>query len=237
MSCVEAPSTRDERLAAMASLDQPLRRQLYALLAERDRWTTRDEAAAALDVARSVAAFHLDKLADAGVVEVSFERTTGRVGPGAGRPSKIYRLAADELSASMPDRHYDLAGHLLADAVADAIATGAPVDQCLKDAARSVGRTIGREVRAEAAARDATAPSDILAPLTRCGYEPCRMDDGAIALSNCPFHRLAEDHRSLVCGMNLDFLTGLVEGLEPGPALHAQLAPEPGYCCVRLRER
>jgi len=231
---MEVPSSRDERIAAVASLDQPVRRQLYDLLADRDRWTSRDEAAAALDVARSVAAFHLDKLAGAGVVDVSYERTTGRAGPGAGRPSKLYRLAADELSASMPDRRYDLAGRLLADAVANAMATGTPVGQCLKHVACVTGRAMGQQAREDGAAFGMTPPSEILDPLGRCGYEPLRLDDGSIALSNCPFHRLAEDHRELVCGMNLDFLTGLVEGFAPEPTLDAQLAPEPGYCCVRL---
>ncbi|MCB1028382.1 MAG: helix-turn-helix domain-containing protein, partial [Microthrixaceae bacterium] len=144
---MDPATTHDERITAIASLDQPLRRRLYGLLADRDRWTTRDQAADALDVARSVAAFHLDKLADAGVVDVDFQRTTGRTGPGAGRPSKVYRLAADEFSASMPDRHYDLAGHLLADAVAESSATGAPADQCLATAARAAGRRLGADAR------------------------------------------------------------------------------------------
>lgn len=233
---MELPRTRDERIAAVASLEQPLRRRLYALLADRDEWTTRDEAAAALNVARSVVAFHLDKLADAGVVEVGFERTSGRTGPGAGRPSKQYRLAADELSASMPDRHYDLAGQILADAVANSTASGAPVDECLQQAARERGRSMGLEVRAACGDADPTVDTQILAPLSRRGYEPSRLDDGEIALSNCPFHRLAEDHRSLVCRMNLDLLSGLVDALSPELSLHAELAPEPGFCCVRLRK-
>ncbi len=234
---VEPPRTRDERIAAIASLDQPLRRQLYVLLADRDRWTSRDEAAAALDVARSVAAFHLDKLVDAGVVEVSFERVTGRTGPGAGRPSKMYRLVAGELSASMPDRHYDLAGRLLADAVARSTATGAPVDQCLHEVACAVGRSMGGEVRAEIDAGGDTTEARILAALGRRGYEPTLSAAGEIVLSNCPFHRLAEGHRSLVCGMNLDLLRGLVDALGSEVALDAQLVPEAGSCCVRLRRR
>src|SRR5437588_6728316 len=102
-----APRDLDRRIAGIAALDQPLRRQLYELLTTTDQWISRDEAAEALGVARSVAAFHLDKLAEAGVVEVRFERTTGRTGPGAGRPSKLYRPAVSELSASVPERHYD----------------------------------------------------------------------------------------------------------------------------------
>jgi predicted ArsR family transcriptional regulator len=231
---MESPRTRDDRIAAVASLDQPLRRQLHELLAVRDGWTDRDEAATALGVARSVAAFHLDKLADAGVVEVTFERTTGRAGPGAGRPSKMYRLAATEVSASMPERHYHLAGQLLADAVADSMANGTPIDQCLRQVARATGRAMGIEDRTDPDGGVRAVASDVGAALERHGYEPCVLDEGEIALSNCPFHRLAEDHRSLVCGMNLDLLTGLVEGLNPDPALHARLAPVPGYCCVRL---
>jgi len=212
-------------------LDQPLRRQLYTLLADRDRWTSRDESAAALNVSRSVAAFHLDKLAEAGVVEVTFERRTGRAGPGAGRPSKMYRLAAGELTASMPERHYDLAGQLLATAVVDSTTDGTPVDQCLHRVAHAAGRAAGLEIAAEAAAE----VEPLIHVLERQGYEPCTLEDDEIALSNCPFHRLAEDHRNLVCGMNLDYLSGLLEAMDPDSPLRADLAPEPGYCCVRLR--
>ena len=229
----------------MASLDQPVRRLLYDLLAERDAWTSRDDAASALEVPRSVAAFHLDKLADSGVVEVSFERTSGRSGPGAGRPSKMYRLAAAELSASMPDRQYDLAAQLLATAVADSTATGTPVDQCLHRVAHDTGRSMGLQERqaigesavvGEPGEADPTVDPHVLWALERRGYEPCQMDDGEIALANCPFHRLAEEHRALVCGMNLDFVDGLIEGVAPDSPLHARLAPAPGYCCVRLRQ-
>jgi predicted ArsR family transcriptional regulator len=94
-----------------------------------------------------VAAFHLDKLADAGVVAVRFERIGGRTGPGAGRPSKLYRPADDEVGASVPDRNYDLAGSLLAAAVAESAETGAPVRDCLRATARTTGRQVGEGVR------------------------------------------------------------------------------------------
>jgi predicted ArsR family transcriptional regulator len=227
----------ERRISGIAALDQPLRRDLYRLLSERDDWVTRDEAGDALGVPRSVAAFHLDKLAAAGVVEVSFERTSGRTGPGAGRPSKRYRRAEDEVAASVPDRHYDLAGSLLATAIAESERTGAPIGESLSDTARAAGKVIGEET-AEAAGQLSTAKARqaaVLAVLTRHGYEPSLGKRGEIALLNCPFHRLAEEHRSLVCGMNLDFLGGLLEGIGPSDRLHARLEPEPGYCCVRIR--
>ena len=226
----------EHRIAGIAALDQPLRRDLYRLLSDRDGWTTRDEASEALGVARSVAAFHLDKLAEAGVVEVRFERTNGRTGPGAGRPSKLYRPSDDEVSASVPERRYDLAGSLLATAVAEASGTGATVADCLSATAHAAGRQIGEESRDAATSLE---PSEdrrhaVLEVLARHGYQPETGEHNEITLANCPFHRLAEEHRTLVCGMNLDFLRGLLEGVDPTDRLAARLAPEPGYCCVRI---
>jgi len=218
----------------MAALDQPLRRQLYRVLADRG-WTTRDDAAAVLGVARSVAAFHLDKLAAAGVVEVRFERTTGRQGPGAGRPSKWYRLAADELHASMPPRHYDLAGAVLAAAIDESTRTARPVADCVRGAAQAAGRRVGRAAVAREAGADGS-DAVVLDVLVSHGYEPVVDEAGGITLANCPFHRLAEAHRELVCGMNLEFLAGVLEGAADA-GRRARLAPSPGTCCVRIDAR
>ena len=234
---MESGNDLEQRISKIAVLDQPLRRDLYRLLAERDGWVTRDEASEALDIPRSVAAFHLDKLAAAGVVETTFERTSGRTGPGAGRPAKLYRRGTGEVAASVPDRRYDLAGSLLATAIAEAERTGAPVADCLTAAAHAAGKVVGEEAAA------ATGPlmkrddrrNAVIEILARHGYEPVAGKRGEIALVNCPFHRLAEEHRSLVCGMNLDFLAGLLEGMGPADRLDARLAPEPGFCCVRIK--
>ena len=234
---MEPAEDLERRISGIAALDQPLRRDLYRLLSERDGWVTRDEASEALDVPRSVAAFHLDKLVGAGVLEVTFERTSGRTGPGAGRPAKLYRRGTSEVSASVPERRYDLAGSLLATAIAEAERTGAPIGECLSASARAAGRVIGKEA-AEATGRLTTREARrraVLDLLARHGYEPTLGKRGEIALVNCPFHRLAEEHRSLVCGMNLDFLAGLLEGIGPADRLNARLAPEPGYCCVRIK--
>lgn len=231
---MEPGSDLERRIAGIAALDHPLRRDLYRLLADRE--LTRDDAAAALDVARSVAAFHLDKLVEAGVVAVRFERTSGRTGPGAGRPSKLYRLADEELAASIPERHYDLAGSLLAAAVAESTRTGRPVRDCLREAAGAAGRRLGDEA-SEAAAiarRGDERRRAVMDVLARHGYEPELARRKEIALANCPFHRLAEQERDLVCGMNLDFLGGLLEGIGPSDDLTARLDPAPGYCCVRI---
>ena len=236
LATVELLSESEQQIARIAALDQPIRRELYELLRQADGWTSRDDAAESLDVPRSVAAFHLDKLAEVGVVETRFERTTGRQGPGAGRPAKLYRLSSSELSASVPSRHYDLAGSLLATAIAESTRTGKPVGSCLRDAARAAGRLIGEEAgdAVRTAARAADRRQKVIEVLARHGYEPTAVTRREIALANCPFHRLAEEHRDLVCGMNLDFLAGLLEGLGSTVGLTARLEPSPGLCCVRI---
>lgn len=226
---------REAHVADIATLDQPLRRQLYALLIERDDWLGRDAAAETLDVPRSVAAFHLDKLAEAGLVEVRFARLGGRDGPGAGRPAKLYRRSAKEVAVSLPDRRYELAGAILSDAVTDAAVTGRPIDAAMADAARQAGYQLGTAERDELPTSGSAADvrPGLLRALERLGYEP-RICDSDIVLANCPFHRLAARHRPLICGMNLDFLGGLTDGMPVTERLVPRLEPAEGLCCVRL---
>jgi hypothetical protein len=70
--------------------------------------------------------------------------------------------------------------------------------------------------------------------LAEHGYEPAVGEQCDIALANCPFHRLAQEHRDLVCGMNLDLLDGVIDGIGASGTLAARLEPVPGWCCVRI---
>jgi len=226
-------------VSEIAALDQPIRRDLYAVLVDRDdEWLSRDDAAAAVGVPRNVAAFHLDKLAEAGFVDVRFERPEGRGGPGAGRPAKKYRRSAREVSISLPDRHYEFAGALLTDAVNEAAESGRPIADALTETAHASGRAIGEELKNESGKpRSATAARGAaMRGLERMGYEP-HVRGRDIVLANCPFHALAERHRDLVCGMNLDLLCGLAEGLDAQNRLAPRLDPAEGMCCVRMRAR
>ncbi|HSH60799.1 MAG TPA: transcriptional regulator, partial [Acidimicrobiales bacterium] len=152
-----------------------------------------------------------------------------------GRPAKRYRRSDKEVPVSLPDRRYDLAGALLADAVSEAAATGRPAGAALAEAARRTGMKVGaatrHEMRGRRSARAVKAAA--LATLERFGYEP-RAQRGEVVLFNCPFHALAERHRDLVCGMNLELLAGLAEGLDEQGRLASRLQPTEGMCCVRL---
>ena len=126
----------------MSSLAEPQRRALYRFVVERGDAVSKDEAAEAMGVARTVAGFHLDRLVADGLLTTEFRRLTGRQGPGAGRPAKLYRRAPGEISVSLPPRQYDLAAALLASAVNRSIEEGKPVDEALADAATARGREL-----------------------------------------------------------------------------------------------
>ena len=106
-----------EAVAALSALDDPTRRGLYDYVCAQGRPVGRDEAATAVGIARTLAAYHLDKLAAEGLLTVTYERRSGRTGPGAGRPAKLYRRAASEHAVTVPPRQYELAAELLAAAV------------------------------------------------------------------------------------------------------------------------
>ncbi|MEZ5323323.1 MAG: transcriptional regulator [Microthrixaceae bacterium] len=230
-------SNSDTRVARVAVLELPLRRDLYRFLCTAERWVSRDEASDALGIGRPLAAFHLEKLADAGILEISYERRTGRTGPGAGRPSKLYRPAGDEVAASVPDRHYDLAGAVLATAVAESIRTGSPIVDALREAAREAGGAIVAEAHGELPPGAVLDPDAVADVLQGCGYEPRAAADGDLVMSNCPFHRLAERERDLVCHLNLDLIEGVLDSLGHGDTFRARLEPESGRCCVRVGRR
>ena len=218
----------DERLAAVAALADPLRRRLYRLVAAEDHPISRDEAAAATGVPRSKAAFHLDRLVAEGLLDTEYRRLSGRRGPGAGRPSKLYRPTAGDIAVSVPPRHYRLAADLLASAVTEATRTGSSVATATRHVARERGRTLAGGLAPPPPAQ----VEAIVEALAAEGYEPV-LDGGQIVLTNCPFHGLVPDHAELVCGMNLALLEGFVEAL-PDAGLTARLEPSPRHCCVRL---
>ena len=222
-------------LASLSSLDDPVRRRLYEVVTRQPGPVGRDEAASAAGIGRALAVYHLDKLVESGLLTASYQRPPGRSGPGAGRPAKLYARSDREFAVTVPPREYELAARLLIQAVEDD-----PSDRsraALAEAARRLGTELGRAFRPDAAERDAAerdaAERDAEGMLTRQGYEPRRGGDGVIRLRNCPFHQLAEEHRDVVCGMNLALVEGLVAGLGTG-GWRPALDPRPGHCCVAI---
>ncbi|HZS21925.1 MAG TPA: helix-turn-helix domain-containing protein [Pseudonocardiaceae bacterium] len=219
---------REAQISAVAALDEPTRRQLYDYVVNQPGPVSRDDAAAALDLPRTTAAFHLDRLVDEKLLDVAYERRTGRTGPGAGRPAKLYRRSDQHVAVSLPQRHYDLAGRLLSGAVEEAERSGESPRAILDQRAYQLGKQLGETARA--ADGDGNARDTALRVLKGHGFEP-RLDDGRIVLANCPFHALTEVATELVCGMNAALVGGVLDGLGRDD-LEARLEPAEGRCCV-----
>ncbi|MFL6140723.1 MAG: helix-turn-helix transcriptional regulator [Labedaea sp.] len=226
----QADRPRADRVSAIAALDEPTRRRLYDYVGRQPAPVSRDDAADAMRLPRNTVAFHLDKLVTEGLMEVVYERRTGRSGPGAGRPSKLYRRSPRQVTVSLPERSYELAAHLLAGAVHEAGTSGQSPQAVLDRRAGELGTTVGRQTRTDDPDRDSHTAA--LHALETLGFEP-RTVDRDIVLGNCPFHSLARQHTDLVCGMNLSLLNGLLDGLA-ATGLTARLDPAPGRCCVRI---
>lgn len=217
----------------VAALGDPNRRLLYEHVVDASGWVGRDAAAAASGLRRGITAHHLDRLAELGLLEVDYQRLSGRTGPGAGRPAKVYRRARRDVDVSLPPRDYALPGRLLADALVRASTTGEDPGRLLDDVARREGVALGAAMAVEA---DGTPSTEaVMATLEARGFEPTRDDNGTIVLRNCPFHELARSHTALICGMNHCLLTAAVEAA--GAALDASLEPDDDVCCVRLHHR
>ncbi|WP_296605406.1 helix-turn-helix domain-containing protein [Nocardioides sp.] len=218
-------------VSGVGALAEPARRALYLYAAAQPEPVSREQAAAACELPLHSAKFHLDRLVEEGLLEVEYRRLSGRTGPGAGRPSKLYRRSDREVSVSLPARQYDLVGDVLAAAIDESTRAGVPVQRAVVSVAGERGRAIGEAAQVGAGGELERAAEALAAQ----GYEPHRRDD-TLCLSNCPFDRLARDHVELVCGMNLGLVGGVLEGLGC-ESLDAALEPEQGLCCVKVRPR
>ena len=216
MSFRPAPGLDD--LDALSALADPSRRRLYDYVSASPAPVGRDEAAAAVGIGRSLAAYHLDHLAKAGLLETTFSRRTGRSGPGAGRPAKLYRRAARDFTLQTPSRDYAL--------LAEIFVRAEEHDAATREAVASAARELGTELGAEAKRAG-------LVPILRSrGYEPFD-DEGTIRFRNCPFHALAQAHRGSVCTLNLALVEGILAGAGAS-SLRASLEPDRAQCCVAI---
>jgi len=213
-----------ERLAAMASLGDPVRKKLFLLLRASPDALSCEDCAAALGLPKSTIRAHLDRLVAEGLMMVEFRKTGARTGPGSGRPSKLYAVAMGEVGASVPSRHYDLAADLLAAAVKRSMDSGANITEALADVAFEAGRELG------------AAQGTLHQVLAATGYEPRPDGAGGTIMANCPFHRIAQDHSEVMCALNGSLLNGALAG--SGDTGHGIVPDaEATHCCARIVPR
>ena len=222
---------------AIAALDDDLRRRMYVFIRAQGRPVSRDEAAEEVGISRKLAAFHLDKLVERGLLTAHYARLPGRGGRGAGRSSKLYEPSDLEVDVSIPERRYDIVGEIMVAALTED-STESPRESARRIAYER-GHAIGEEVKAELRLRPPGSERALAVAeetLADYGYEPYRVGGDTISLRNCPFHDLSRRAPELVCGLNREFIDGFLRGLG-NDSVEAALVPTPGECCVKLRAK
>lgn len=215
--------------AAVVLLADGVRRRIFRFVRRARRPVTRDEVAASAGVSRNLAAFHLDKLVEAGLLRAGTQASASPAR--VGRRSKVYEPGPVEVHVDVPMRQHALLAGVLVDALA-AAPDDAGVRRAAAEAARDRGARIGEDARA--ALGDRPGPAGIRALLERLGFEPYEDGRDVLRLGNCPFHPLAAGSPELVCGLNVELIRGLIAGVESETA-KAILAPLAGECCVEIR--
>ena len=203
----------------LSALGDPTRRSAYDYVSAQRRPVGRDEVATALGIGRSLAAYHLDRLAKEGLLSVAYARRSGRTGPGAGGPPS---------STSAPSASSRSTSHR---------ATMASRRDCLRTPRRKTStgnapRLARRRGRARPRhSRHGPGPARTRPAAARARLRPYEDDAGVMRLRNCPFHAIAQSHPEVVCDMNLSLLGSILAGVYGD--VEAQLEPDPGAAAWR----
>lgn len=216
--------SEQSQVDAIALLTEPLRQKTYEFVKRQNRPVTKDEVAKGCDLPRATASFHLEKLAEAGLLESEFRRLSGKKGPGAGRPNKLFRISDREITVSIPARRYDVAAEIMIEAIEFAETARVEINEALQHSAHEIGKEIGAEAVSLEQALEAS------------GYEPDTENQGQITLGNCPFHQLSRKHTERICRTNLALLEGITEACAGAEDSTAVFAPGAGPCCVYIQQ-
>lgn len=222
-----------DQWALVGALSEPQRRAVYEAVADEPQPVTREHVADTVGISRSLAAFHLDKLVGAGLLEADHQPSADRSRRKIGRPAKRYQRSTRTIDLTLPPRRYGLVGRILAQALAASDSGEAP-----RDASRRLARAEGFALAGspaveEAAASGADALDSAGRALDGLGYAPVRAGD-RLTLGNCPFRSIVAAAPEVTCEVNLALVEGLLTGLEVDDDVAAALQPQPGLCCVTL---
>jgi predicted ArsR family transcriptional regulator len=226
----------DATIKAVSALNDESRRRMFEFCRRAGRAISRDEAAAEVGISRKLAAFHLEKLVEAGLLRAHYEQA-GRLRK-VGRAPKLYEPVESDLRVSIPPRQPDLLAEILLDGVLShdrSDDAASPLESARRAAFRR-GERVGEQERSRSRPGRLSAERALTlseATLSRAGFEPERPHAGCIRLHSCPFHPLAQAQPAAVCGINHAFLTGMLSGLR-ATTVHAVLDPEGGECCVEI---
>jgi predicted ArsR family transcriptional regulator len=168
-----------------------------------------DDAALALGVHRSAARARLERLTSAGLLEASFERRSGRSGPGAGRPAKLYSPAPESEALEFPPRYLSVLVSRLFDEI--------PSDrreEALRRAGADFGRELGRTAALRPTLRRAEGLRAVCSAMRSLGFQASldRIEDkkAVIDTPTCPLRPLVTE-RAEAAHIDRGMWAGLVE--------------------------
>lgn len=222
----------EQDINALGVFIEPQRRRVFEQLQAEGPCTV-GELVGALDMGRTLVAFHLGKLLEAGFVEVAGP-ARGATSPG--RPAQRYGVTRREVVASVPDRRYDLLAGILLDSIASSRPGESPGDSAAR-AARHRGVQLARELVTGRPGRTlATRFARLERLLSAIGYSP-RRDADELTVRNCPFDKFRPTNTAQVCALNQALSDGYLEGLELDQHLETTLRPSGDSCCVVFADK
>jgi predicted ArsR family transcriptional regulator len=200
---------------ALEAVGDPELRAALRLVRGRRGPVSADDLAAAHKVHRNVARARLERLADAGLVVSAFERRSGRSGPGAGRPAKVYSPAPETAPIEFPERNYAELVGLLVDRLPER-----GRKRRLHELGIELARPLVRRARLTPSRDLRRGVERVCDALGRLGFqasvEEVRDDTVVISTPTCPLRplvvarpELAEVDRGMWCGL----LAAGVEGV------------------------
>ena len=205
-------------------LAQPTRARLFGLLAELKRPAGTVELAERLGLHPNGVRNHLERMAQAGLVE------RARVRRQRGRPPDAWRIAVGARPGGDPPRAYRDLGRWLARALRPGSRGSTGIE--------TTGRQIGRELAAEGTAAGAEAFQTSLAAL---GFQPAvtaRGDDRVtFCLGNCPYCDAVHENQPTICSLHKGVTRGLLEVLAPKAKLVGFVPhdPDEAGCTFEVR--
>jgi predicted ArsR family transcriptional regulator len=210
-------------LEVLKALGDETRYAMYRELAHSTGPLAAQELAERLGLHPNTVRLHLERLREAGLVELAVVHR-GTVG----RPQHLYSLAPNAPGLGFdPPAHALLAGLLAA--LAEKSGANAP-------AAADTGRAWGVE-----AAKRSSSKSCLVAlagELDRLGFEPAADDEPGEAVRidflHCPFRELAEAYPELVCNLHRGLCEGLVDHVGGGRVEGFSTLFDPDPCHVSV---
>jgi predicted ArsR family transcriptional regulator len=226
--------------AITSAFGDPTRRAIYLYARDESGGVTAAGVAERFGLHPNVARHHLDKLAAGGYLEVAVERSSGT---GAGRPSKLYRGAAEHASLELGVRTDDLVLALL----------GRTLAALPREQAEVIAEQVGAEYgKALAAGLQGSSPDDVHAgqrslrsalhavadALTAHGFAAhteSRNNQLRIVNTNCPFGDTAIDH-PVICAVDRGMVKGMLGALygDTDPSLEASRPQGDTFCVTAV---